>query len=207
MIFTDVLTPNFSKSKTDITKLISVHDSIIILLSFGTLFHSYLTMDGCTAVKFVKHVKIVFCPSWRCLRCMMAFAGAFTTKTVLTCFTTMIAEQPSLTQYERPIYNMKEKEICYHPLITISRFFFSILRDLGLNLGFLFFKLTLYQSSCKRLRRNTKLLRNYDVISVRCVAPGAVSHHLFTCWNPGMRYTYSKHGHIMKSSFLINVMK
>ena len=30
------LTPNFSKSKKDITKLISVHDSIIILLSFGT---------------------------------------------------------------------------------------------------------------------------------------------------------------------------
>ena len=32
------LTPNFSKSKNYITKLISVHDSIIILLSFGTLF-------------------------------------------------------------------------------------------------------------------------------------------------------------------------
>ena len=32
------LTPDFSKSKKDITKLISVHDSIIILLSFGTLF-------------------------------------------------------------------------------------------------------------------------------------------------------------------------
>ena len=31
------------------------------------------------------------------------------TKTVLTCFTKIIAEQPSLTQYERPMYNMKEK--------------------------------------------------------------------------------------------------
>ena len=67
-----------------------------------------------------------FCPSWRCLCCVMAFAGAFTTKqqlmhphcfvyydktwmkTVLTCFTKMIAEQPSLTQYERPMYHMKK---------------------------------------------------------------------------------------------------
>ena len=32
------LTQIFSKSKKDITKLISVHDSIIILLSFGALF-------------------------------------------------------------------------------------------------------------------------------------------------------------------------
>ena len=44
-----------------------------------------------------------------------------------------------LTLYERPVYHyMKEKRICYHPLITISWFFFSILRDLGLNLRFLF---------------------------------------------------------------------
>ena len=31
------------------------------------------------------------------------------TKTVMTCFTKMIAEQPSLAQYERPMYGMKEK--------------------------------------------------------------------------------------------------
>ena len=61
------------------------------------------------------------------------------TKTILTCFTKLSSEQPSLTQYERPMYNMKEKWICYYLLITISWFFFSILRDLGLNLGFLFF--------------------------------------------------------------------
>ena len=30
-------------------------------------------------------------------------------KTVLTCFTTMIAEQPSLTQYERPMYHNESK--------------------------------------------------------------------------------------------------
>ena len=30
-------------------------------------------------------------------------------KTVLTCFTEMIAEQPSLTQYERPMYHYERK--------------------------------------------------------------------------------------------------
>ena len=88
-----------------------------------------LTMDGCTAINFVKHVKIGFWQSWCCLCCMMVFAGAFTTKqqvlvmhphcfvyydktwmkTVLTCFTKMIAEQSFLTQYERPMYHMREK--------------------------------------------------------------------------------------------------
>ena len=119
------LTPNFSKSKKDLTKRISVHDSIIILLSFGKcslIFdHGWLHSN-----KFCKTCQNCVCPSWHCVRCMMAFAGAFTTKQrfmhlhcivynsklgrrVLTCFTNMIAEQPSLTQYERPMYYMKEK--------------------------------------------------------------------------------------------------
>ena len=58
------LTQHFSKSKKDITKLISVHDSIIILNSFVhcSLFihYSYSAMDGCTTINFVKHVTIVF---------------------------------------------------------------------------------------------------------------------------------------------------
>ena len=75
------LTPNFSKSKKkkDIIKLISVHDSIINLLSVWYIVHSYSAMDGCTAINLANHVKIAFWPSWHCLRCMMAFAGAFTT--------------------------------------------------------------------------------------------------------------------------------
>ena len=114
-------------------------------------------MDGCTAINFVKTCQNCFCTCWCCLHCMMTFVGAFTTKqqfmhlhcivyydktwtkTVLTCFTKMIVEQPSLTQYERPMYYMKEKSVCYHPLITISWFFFPIWRDLGVNLSFLFF--------------------------------------------------------------------
>ena len=74
------LTPNLSKSEKDIAKLISVHDSVIILLSFGTLiFHIRPWMAGCIN-QICKTCQNCFCPSWRCLRCMMAFSGAFTTK-------------------------------------------------------------------------------------------------------------------------------
>ena len=56
------LTQNFSKLKNDITKIISVHDSIISLLQFGILFILIrpFYMDGCTAVNFVLHLKIGF---------------------------------------------------------------------------------------------------------------------------------------------------
>ena len=36
----------------------------------------------------------------------------------------MIAEQPSLTQYEWSIYHMKEKLICYDVLILVFRYIF-----------------------------------------------------------------------------------
>ena len=116
-------------------------------------------MDGYTAINFVKHVKIGFVQ----VGVVCAVHGSFHNratlmdphcfvyydktwmKTVLTCFTKMIAEQPSLTQYERPMYHMKEKQICYHPLITISWFVFLILRDLVLNLDFL---LSFFYSHC-----------------------------------------------------------
>ena len=80
-------------------------------------------MDGCTAIIFGKT-----CQNWIAqVGVACAFAGTFTRKqqvmhlhcfvsynktwmkTVLTCFTKMTAEQPSLTQHERPMYRMKEK--------------------------------------------------------------------------------------------------
>ena len=127
-------------------------------------------MDGCTAINFVKRQNW-FCPSWRCLRCMMAFAGAFTTKqqlmhphcfvyydktwmkTILTCFTKMIADQPSLTKFERPMYHMKEKQICYHPLITISWFVFLILLkrfSIESRFSFFFFTHNVYRKASSR---------------------------------------------------------
>ena len=39
---------------------------------------SYSAMDGCTAINLVSTCQNCFCPTWCCLRCMMAFAGAFT---------------------------------------------------------------------------------------------------------------------------------
>ena len=82
-------------------------------------------MHGSKTINFVKTCQNWFCPSWRCLCCMMAFVGAFTTKQQLMhpqCFVyydnfympdKKIAEQPSLIQYERPMYHMKEKQIRY----------------------------------------------------------------------------------------------
>ena len=77
-------------------------------------------MDGCTAINFVKHVKIVFvqvgvCAALWHLRELSQHSNnqasalhrvlqlKIWTKTVLTCITKIIAEQPSLTQYERPM--------------------------------------------------------------------------------------------------------
>ena len=66
----------------------------------------------------------------------MAFAGAFRTKqqfmncmnaSALTSFTKTIAEQPSLTQYEQPLYHMEKKNMLSS---TDNNF---ILRDIGLN--------------------------------------------------------------------------
>ena len=81
--------------KIYITKLISLHDRIIILLSFGIHWSFIFGHGWLHSNQFCKTRQNCFCPSWRCLRCMMAFAGAFTTKqqsktwtkTVLTCFT------------------------------------------------------------------------------------------------------------------------
>ena len=112
--------------------------------------------------QFVKHIKIVFvqvgvvCAAWWHLRefshkktthasalhCVLQLKTW--TKTVCTCFTKIIDEQPSLTQYERPIYQMKQKWMCYHPLITVLWFFFSSFRDLGIESRFPFLKLTPY---------------------------------------------------------------
>ena len=75
-------------------------------------------MDHCTAIiKLGKTCQNCFCPSWRCLHCMMAFAGGRELSqqsnnhvSALHCVNLdkesfdmlykMIAEQPSLTQYE-----------------------------------------------------------------------------------------------------------
>ena len=71
----------------------------------------------------------------------------------------MIAElQPSLTQYERPMYHMKEK---INMLSSTDNNFmiclYSILRDLVLNLGFLFFTHTVYSTKYKQCIKSWKI--------------------------------------------------
>ena len=84
-------------------------------------------MDGCTAINFVKNMsKMVLsrlalfvlhddiCGSFHNKATINAYAllvyyDKTWKKTVLTCITKIIAEQPSLTQSERPMYHMKEK--------------------------------------------------------------------------------------------------
>ena len=64
--------PNFLK--TNITKPILMHDSVINILSFGTnIAQSYLAMDNCPAINLVRHVKIVVVQVG--MRCMMTFVG------------------------------------------------------------------------------------------------------------------------------------
>ena len=102
-----------SQNKKDITQLIPVHiDSIIILLSFGTLFIHIRPWRA--AQQSTCKTSTLFLSK---LIALLAFAGALITiqssalhcvlwlhnlktwtKTVLTCFPKMIAEQPSLTQ-------------------------------------------------------------------------------------------------------------
>ena len=108
--------------------------------------HSYSAVDGCTAISFEKHVKLCLskltlfvlhdgiCGNFHkkatihasALHCVLQLKTW--TKTVLTCFTNMIAEQSSLTQYEWPMYHIKDKYICFHPLIMIFLFDFERFR-------------------------------------------------------------------------------
>ena len=64
-------------------------------------------MDGCTAISSVKHVM-----SFHLRELSQQSNSSAQTQNLdedsLACFTKIIAEQPSLTQYEQPMYHMKE---------------------------------------------------------------------------------------------------
>ena len=80
--------------------------------------HSYWVRDGCSATTFVKHVKNVSIQvlprhTKQCGRTIVAFVVkvprnaikqhkpyAYLSKTNLTCFTKIIAVQPSMAKYE-----------------------------------------------------------------------------------------------------------
>ena len=59
--------------------VVSAHYKSLLLLLLLLLFiHIWPWMAAQQSILW--NVSNCFCPSWRCLRCMMAFAGAFTTK-------------------------------------------------------------------------------------------------------------------------------
>ena len=177
------MTPNFSKSKKDITNLISVHDSII-LFYFHLVHCSFILGHGWLHSNQLFFCKILqFSPSsWRCLRCVMEFAGDFTTikqqfmhphcivlydktwkKTVLTCITKIIAEQPFLTQYERPMYH---NESTINMLSSTDNNFMIILFDFErfrIEFRFPFLPHTVYSLarwSCELATQVVKAKRN-----------------------------------------------
>ena len=141
---------------------------MIAQLSFFHLVHcSFIFGHGWLHSKqFSKTCQNCFCPSWHCLRCVMAFVGAFTTRQqlhasalhchVLHCTNSKLGHRQFWHALQKwllsshPWPNMNDqctiwkKNLCYHPLITILWFFFLVLRHLGLKLWFPFFKLTLY---------------------------------------------------------------
>ena len=121
-------------------------------------------MDGCTTINFLKTCQICFvlvgvvCGAWwhlrelsqqsdnSCIRTALRDYDKTWTRTVLTCFTKMIAEQSFLTQYERSMYHYERKiNMLSSKLRTILWFFFLLLRDLGLSLGIFFKTHTLYR--------------------------------------------------------------
>ena len=126
-----------------------MHDSIIIPLSFWYIVHSYSAMDGSLRLhsnQFCKTCQNCFCPSWRCL-CCEATIRAFAMHCELGRRQFWHALQKLLLS-SHPWPNMNDQCTIWKKtnmlfstwLITIVWFFFSILRDVGLNLGFLYFK-------------------------------------------------------------------
>ena len=119
---------NLSKSKRKMIIFLSVDDSIFIfhhMVHLPVFDHSYWVRDGCSAIIFVKHVKTVFVQVHNAvwlheLLFLFAFLvrapanaiiyAAQTTptvlhKTILTCFTKLIAVQPSsVAEYELTMY-------------------------------------------------------------------------------------------------------
>ena len=117
-----------------------MHDStIIILLSFGTLFVHIRPWMAAQAINFFKHCKILFfvqvgvvCAAcWQLWDLSQQSNNSYIRVLDEDSFDmlqfSMIAEQPSLTQYERLMYHMRENTNMLSS-ITISWFFFSILR-------------------------------------------------------------------------------
>ena len=111
-------------------------------------------MDGCTAINFVKHVKIVFlhigvvCTVWWHLRELSQQSNTSCIHTALCTMTKLRWRQfwhalQKWLQSSHSWPNMNNQCTTWKKINMLSStdnswFFFSILIDIGLNLGFLF---------------------------------------------------------------------
>ena len=96
--------------------------------------------------KFCKTCRNCICPSWRCLPAHNGICGSFH-----NCANSKLGRRQFWHALQKwllsshPWPNMKDqctlwkKNRCYQPLITILWYYF-LMRDLGQNLGFFFFK-------------------------------------------------------------------
>ena len=138
-----------------------MHNSIILVF-FNLVHCSFIFGNGwggigCTAINFVKHVKIAFvqvgvvCAAWWHLRELSQQSNNINASALLCVLWQNLDEDNFDMLYKNycwavtpvPIWTTnvpwKKDKICYHPLITILWFVFLIFRDMVLNLGFLFF--------------------------------------------------------------------
>ena len=113
-------------------KILKIWYQGIIALSFYfhvKIGHSYSVTDGWSAGNFVKHVKVAFVQvlslcSFICMaQTQNLDKSNFDTFNII--LTKLPTEQPSVTEYERPMYHMKVKLLCFHSLISISYLFFK----------------------------------------------------------------------------------
>ena len=115
------------------------------------------SVDGYTVIIFVTHVKLAL--SKEVLFVLRnSIAGDFHNKatievirndktwmeTVLTCFTNMIAEQLSLTQFERSMWHMKGKIIVLSFSVISFVILIFVFQRFDIKSGFPFYWLTLY---------------------------------------------------------------
>ena len=91
------------------------------------------------------------------------------TKPILTCFTKLIAVQPSMAEYEWTMYQIKVDKLCYHALKSVLLYLFSMLRNLESNPGFLL------RNSIKLLTQNLEK-SNFGMFYKKLL----LSSHLFS---------------------------
>ena len=89
------------------------------------------------------------------------------TKPILTCFTKVIAVQPSMAEYEWTMYQIKEDYSCYHALKSVLLYFFQF-EKLGVKPGFPITQLNQATYSKLGKKSNIDMFHKNDCWAVIC---------------------------------------